>query len=896
MEERNFIYDTHVIRLIKSTAQRELTGFFSNDRMVYVCLGHFDLIDVKKLQADSPTSSPLEVIRKDSLECHCKVNDQNGKLTKIEENFAYPLYILRQFEDSAEGQNAISNLNIFWSLDTNILVVTRLHCDRIEESSATFPQILSKRFKDDQEVKGITYEDGTHENGYITLNISSINNVNLTNPINVYVAFYESLELGDVVGVIKSNSLAAILMVLRQLYESDVVRDAYTYCGIDQKLFDGDEDKLIETVNGRDNLLGDIFLPYVSTRFSVKDIYCADNFLNKVFKDNSKDFFVTGTADIVIDWSNRTELDFLKTIWHLIHSDVSIYAAFDDIITQVGLLYAPPAKRKTHRPKFIRPTFCDKIPEYQEVINILEQSTETWCYPLIKLLGTLRTMYENCVMDDLSDLLVSGVHALLKRILHMYKHDTITARDNEDIEEFLGHWMSLTNDIAHLESQLVQHPELNSVRYFIPAMVLRFEQKLVSEYVEIIHSLNQAAAPTETQNKQRIFNPILFICSEQNVSTQCFLDPEYDSSYIQESPLGIFIPIQQLYRPWEIAHILCHEIAHYCGDYLRNREKRLDCLIESSATFMLAFWSTYLQSPNCQETIEDEITFRQEIAVQIKQQYPGNDVDSRLYLKFISEKLPPAVMKVAYKPENLEKYQSLVLKLLSAQEQLENIYAANKINTMDGGVIMESMCRDHILNCLIPLYKECYADIFMILLLDCKFLDYYQCVYANEYIQAAGNIRASEHHSDRMAIVGLTIQKIKGPESWVMLSDTGSEWINVANEKIEKWNQVSQELQSPNYRWHRHYLKKTNKEGKLFDTINPYTLLANEAAQLLSYLHACAESVNNQLQGLDKDSPIYKKLKSVREYVGYVNSNSFNWNEIRTYVEEIEEKRTSSLV
>ena len=47
------------------------------------------------------------------------------------------------------------------------------------------------------------------------------------------VVFYDSLELGDIVGVVKSNSLTVAMKILQHLYECPVVSDAYTYCGVD---------------------------------------------------------------------------------------------------------------------------------------------------------------------------------------------------------------------------------------------------------------------------------------------------------------------------------------------------------------------------------------------------------------------------------------------------------------------------------------------------------------------------------------------------------------------------------------------------------------------------------------------------------------------------------------
>lgn len=99
--------------------------------------------------------------------------------------------------------------------------------------------------------------------------------------IAVAAAFYDSLELGDIVGVMKSSSLAAILEVQRRIYECPVVCDAYTYCGLDGKLFNEAWDEAEKLLSGREPPLKETCMDYVSTGFSVKDAHIADSFLGR---------------------------------------------------------------------------------------------------------------------------------------------------------------------------------------------------------------------------------------------------------------------------------------------------------------------------------------------------------------------------------------------------------------------------------------------------------------------------------------------------------------------------------------------------------------------------------------------------------------------------------------
>lgn len=888
MDKKEF-YDIRAIRMVKSTARHSLTSYADQEGKGFICLGHFDIMEIRALREENGelAESPLEVIRRDSQDCQSVILKE-GHLEEIEENYTHPLYVLRQFETGRDAQKDGLELDEFWEMDTNYLIVTRFHCDRTDRSSAedAFSKILSRRCEALNREAIVSHVTGNSETAFLRMRVRPLQGGE-DRASEVAVTFYESLELGDIVGFMKSNSLSAILEVQRQLYETDEVRDAYTYCGIDQRLFDQSQESVLALLRKRGDSLKHFSLGYVSTRFSIKDVAAADKFFQEVFPDARENFFVTGTADAVINWNGCDEWTFLETMRRIVRAKSNIYTAFNDIITRVGLCYRPPAVTREDALHFKRKDFYSCMPNYQTMLDKLYQSLKNSMYPwsgsLIKLLGTLHTMYENCVMDDLSDLLMPGVQALLERILYLMGQESMGTRDHEDIWEFLEHWTSLVNDISHLESQLVQHPELTAVRYYIPAMMLLFEQKLVIAYVTIIHRVEKLIMEgTQPNVEQRTFGPILFVCSDENVNTKCFLDPEYNDEYTGKCPLGIFVPIDRLYRPWEMAHVLCHELAHYCGDALRQRDLRLDCLFESAAAFLMAELDDVFDNQNPDNAIPEEREFQERLARRIQRQYPRASGNENSYLSFIGKNLPSAVIAVAFSKENLAEYQDIILKFLQPEDQLAKIYALNHQNAMDTGSRIDRRCRGHILECLLPLYKECYADIIMILLLDCSFSDYYRCVYEDEYKSYCSALEASEHHTDRMALVGLTIRGLEKENSaWDMSCFEGSNWASAAREKIAAWEKAPKDPNVKSYQWLRMYLKKAVIDGKEVEILQKYTLLADEATQMLRYLKSCAKQVQEKLN----DGKISQEVERLRKCVAASQDEGFHWNELRTFLE-----------
>lgn len=877
-------YDIRVVRLIKSTKNNPLQNYLSpsnEHKSTFICLGHFDIMVIDKLDVRN-NETPLAAVQSDSQCFWTYTKDSAGDediLFKraLENNYLYPLYAIKQFigvpNESDEGEEA-HQADVFWNIASNYTVVTRLHCER--EAGAEkmpFSQILTDRLKS-------LYTDSCEEMpAYLYL--SNVDGDNF--PVNV--TFYDSLELGDIVGFIKCDSLATILKIQRDLYETPCVSDAYTYCGINNTIYQE------QTKPNQAELLQNRVLEYISTRFSVKQAKYAEMIYPVLLGDeylaSDQHFFVTGNADAIIDWRNCNEIFFLSRIEKLIRIDEYVkekygedkcdkvlYNAFNDIITRVGIKHCSPRNSREF-------DFTKEGNTNIECLNFLKsgnadgQVSVRWKYPLIKLLGTLQTMSQNCVMDDLSNLLIPGVNAILNRIMYYLKKKK---QINEaELLSFLDSCTSLTNDILHLENQLVQHPELMPVRYFIPAIVLGYEQKFINQCAFCIERLDRAQPIPE---ECRRFQPIIFPSREKNISTQCYLDHKTDNDYQEDTPLGIFVPIHYLYQPWEVLHMLCHEIAHYCGDKLREREFRLDCITASAAEYVLQLWDMYCHFQYSPDKADVVVQTRSLLAQAIYKMYQNSRGKGSPYLADIQHYVPVCTVRVAADRGLQEKYQNAFLKESTMVEQLSFISTLDTMNSMYGGVSIYELFSAHLRSCLLSHYKECYADIMMILFLECKFDDYYNCVYAQEcsnFLEKDPHAPSNdvdkswwEYHTDRLAFVCTTICNLEKYGNWVKdydcTTDTPSAvWAKVGINKMKQWKQRDKSMP----KWYREYIPDAKS--------NPYFICAYEAEELLNYLNRCA---NNIVQKVENDVDII----NLRTQLKKLNATNFDWSCIRDYV------------
>lgn len=850
-----FVYDVCVIDLLKATSSNTLKSFLtSDDRDTYLCLGHFDIMRIQRVAS---TQLPLEAIQ------NIVKRGIDTSWDPPAENCRYPLYALKQ---TKHGDNQIQvELNQFWETICNFFFVIRFHCDRDDCAPAPFSDALMQRSRYQPAGSSISHLQINNKIKAYTQYLDQTPFSDSCQSIAASVIFYDSLELGDIVGIIKSDSMFTAMGILQHLCGCKAVSDAYTYCGVNSELLS-------------DNLLpSERYIPLCShhltcttTRFSIKLACQANILLQNLQQNGARIGFVTGTADVMVEWTPCTEREFLSHINTIVRFD-NLYEAFSDIITRIGVPYMHP--KDSRQKPLTKASFSDLLSHgVDELSSVFTGRLERWRYPVSRMIGTLQSMYESSILDALALLLFPGVKAFLSRICYLKERNLWDTVYEEDISDFLDDWTALANDISHLESQIMQHPELTPARYYIPAMVLQFERTFLMEYVGIMKRLDSQAAKPKILTNSREFAPILLPTAEESVYTSCPLDPEFDTNYTEASPLCIFLPIQRIYQPWILTHMLCHEIQHYSGDALRCRNERLMCLARSAAAYIVALLNLQSLEPRSYQisNLQEERDFQEEIASLISRRL--EDAEGPPYLKHIRDILPGIMFDVAQRPENQERIQNILFYGKTLSDQMANVRWKCQLNTLANGVIFENFFFKHIYY-LCGLYKECYADIAMILTLRCSFEDYYNCFYReeqqkfNENTSKIKDKQVLERHTDRLSLVMLIVEKFI--PSWSAQINTTDFLARGARKKVSHWKEVCQDIDSPNYTWQRLYVN---------DMILEYALLADEAKELESYLMQCATKLKNALTQ-EKNN-----VASLRNHLKYVSCNGFDWNSAREYM------------
>ena len=214
--------------------------------------------------------------------------------------------------------------------------------------------------------------------------------------------------------------------------------------------------------------------------------------------------------------------------------------------------------------------------------------------------------------------------------------------------------------------------------------------------------------------------------------------------------------------------------------------------------------------------------------------------------------------------------------------QIISIHRLRELNGIHKGVALWQTFERHTMY-LCHLYKECYADVSMIMMLDSSFENYYSCIFEDEEANCAFELsqggltlanQIQERHTDRLALVILAMESYKRDWGLAAAKSNGL-WAIEARKKATHWQNVRENRASRDYKWLRAFTTKG---------IHSHVLVADEAMELERYLNECVKQMAMYL----KEEHI--AVKELRVHLEHTSDNTFNWNALRAYLESNNEK------
>lgn len=809
----------------------QIKSLGANDPNDYVCFGHFDRLHIREVPREGDLLSDI---------------DRDIQSQSSRSNYYYPFYIFHY----SKKEDVPDKLDSFWNAKLCCMVVSRIHFTPLIPGEADVQ--LSNTGNLLKSLK--TLSDNTP---FPTKDRCIGDKTVAIAGELVHCVFYHTLELGDLVVVLKSNSMESCLRVQQRLSETAAVGDMYSYCGIHSSFFqteyytddiakqwdaDGSVYQLRSTV---DSIHQKLF--HMSVRYSVRSVSCAKRFWDDLQKYTLS--FVTGTADALTDLNGQELTDLIHVSRVLLSRSYpkgddpgdgtfNMYDAFDDIITRIGIKYEE-VYPHTRDPKDKH--YSDRVgSRLRNSLEPLLQKKARWIGPLATQTYILLTMMHDCVLDDLSILIWPSVEALIDRLYYLCtSENTIYPKQEGQIESFLNCWDILANDITRLESQLTQSPQLQSSRYYIPATLMIFYMALLDQYTDLLLELDK-----KEDQKRYVplrYVPLITYGLEPRTSTVCILDPCTDgvsdeNAYDKDVPLLVSLPTTLMYKPYLVSGILCHELAHYTGDTSRLREVRLEQILTSAAGMIAYAWGldgiAYPLRPGSSEKIITEI--EKELRERYENQLQIVGLNSGDYIYQIQSALPPA-FKAVYFSRDLQT--SLLSRYLDSNVMyLDFITYAKSFTPSKQNrdiQVLEKQLAD-----LLQLYRECYADLVAVLCLGLNKEQYLLFMFwaENQYLSDRSPDKKhifELHYQAAMVLTSLDSVDYSPYSDWPEPSEEEKKWLDEWGEHVDYYCDAIKEV-------HKGPILTDEPEPRLF-------ALQSQCIPLIRYLQRCAEVISGPL-------------------------------------------------
>ena len=286
----------------------------------------------------------------------------------------------------------------------------------------------------------------------------------------------------------------------------------------------------------------------------------------------------------------------------------------------------------------------------------------------------------------------------------------------------------------------MQSMDFNAKIYDIPC-------KLNAFYTAIIYMARDILNASDSEQKYEF----LVIPSVTNIVSVKEL---FQKVSTQKRLICVEVPENRFYDVGDVLIIFMHEAAHYVGTTIRRRDERYKNLLLSIASTYIEYVKSYWKDERQQdiqnvvidwdglkermflvlkamlEREQNEIFLmeyqfaKEEVGKEKIKKIKDNNVNYKTYISFLKQNLYRALMDITQKalPNVFQKMQSeLKLEESDIYEYLESISEQYLVRYTEGTT---KMTADTVLDQLVTIYEECFADIMSISILQMTAKDY----------------------------------------------------------------------------------------------------------------------------------------------------------------------------
>lgn len=379
---------------------------------------------------------------------------------------------------------------------------------------------------------------------------------------NLECCMYQTVELGDIVLALHSSSIYDILEFSESLNSIPDVAKTYTYCGMN-----------LGFLKNRTANIPYRTIPFVSMSFSIREtggIEAALQVLSGSMSDTdtSVQYAVTGTDDCVVTWHNVPESGLIKTFSEWVTQERNTNYIYYDLLnvhTTVGIVTNLKSWKIDSSCALTPAALCRKL---SDSLLRFDCRGKVWYEYFNRLLSSLKYMANAPELDEFVFLFYPSANAILEN-LYTAKPDS---KEDTKVFRYIENWNYLMENVMQSGGHLTLMPELHPKIFDIPPVFLEYTQAFLGECVTLLH---------DRALKDRVEFLLMPKMCEGIEAHELFNIFEYQSGLVLiDIPFSIFRDLKKM----QIA--LCHEASHYVGDRYRKREIRYERFVEAAAVLI----------------------------------------------------------------------------------------------------------------------------------------------------------------------------------------------------------------------------------------------------------------------------------------------------------------------
>ncbi len=353
-----------------------------------------------------------------------------------------------------------------------------------------------------------------------------------------------------------------------------------------------------------------------------------------------------------------------------------------------------------------------------------------WKKTLTELLILLDNMSKSTVFDNACFLLLDSIHLFLmflKYLRSKFKTDDslIYALNNYkfQIETFIREWEQLVNHVVQIDGAFQKTPGYEPLNYNISENIIEFynafAQKVVSYFFALDEQIHDKRKPQMSSfvvpKLCRKFKTIQWFCYDRDCDGLLF----------------ITIPISQIFETYSNMVALTHEVSHYCSNQIRSRKHRKSTFLACVAILICKYIGLYSNN-----------TFKVTYDI-LKEYFEIEKPDTKdCYLSELVMIAKKIVFRFLDKTENLNRLfvtykadkknagedeceDATYITELAMRVRRSSIHLMATPSSSDVDSFEDYCSIYDLIDNLLVLFKEGYADIMMIYLLDLKPINYF---------------------------------------------------------------------------------------------------------------------------------------------------------------------------